>query len=276
MLPKLGPTDLTIGEIPRQLGQNSQISREIAFSLSLPPPHRVSMKIMKTAFLTALCASWLACGVALCAGAPAEEYRSPPFLMPDLKPPEFPERTFNIVDYGAVPDGKTKNTVAFAKAIAACNQAGGGRVVVTAGTWYTGPIIFKSNVDLHLEKGAVVSFSSDPVDYAPSVFASLGRARPGLICNNEGQNIALTGDGEFQGNGQPWWKPVTEKKKLKLKRDPRVSTIPAEFSFIDPGTGKQGDHRPPHFRLVQQQHQSSYRRGDLSRWPHLHGASERL
>ena len=88
-------------------------------------------------------------------------------------------KTFNIADYGAVPDGKTKNTAAFAKAIAACNQAGGGRVIVPAGTWFTGPIIFKSKVNLHLEKGAVVSFSSDPVDYAPSVFASLGRARPG-------------------------------------------------------------------------------------------------
>ena len=168
----------------------------------------------------------------------AEEARTPPFPMPELKAPRFPDKTFSILDFGAVPDGKTKNTVAFAQAIAACNQAGGGRVVVPAGTWFTGPIIFRSNVDLHLEKGAVVSFSSDPVDYAPSVFTSLGRARPGLICNNEGQNIALTGEGEFQGNGQPWWKPVTEKKKLKLKRDPRVSTIPAEFSFIDPGTGK--------------------------------------
>jgi len=142
---------------------------------------------------------------------------------------------------------KDKNTVAFAKAIAACNQAGGGRILVPAGTWFTGPIIFKSNVELHLEKGAVVSFSSDPVDYAPSVFASLGRARPGLICNNGGQNIALTGEGEFLGNGQPWWKPVAEKKKLKLKRDPRVSTIPAEFSFTDPGTGRKATIGRPTF-----------------------------
>jgi polygalacturonase len=195
----------------------------------------------------ALCATFLACGSAPCVGAPAEKQRTPPFPMPDLKAPVFPGKTFNIADYGAVPDGKTRNSAAFAKAIAACDRAGGGRVVVPAGTWFTGPIIFKSNVDLHLEKGAVVSFSSDPVDYAPSVFASLGRARPGLICNNEGRNIALTGEGEFQGNGQPWWKPVTEKKNLKLKRDPRVSTIPAEFSFVDPGTGRKATISRPTF-----------------------------
>ena len=171
----------------------------------------------------------------------------PPFPMPELAAPVFPEKQFKLTDYGAVPDGKTKNTEAFAKAIAACNQAGGGRVIVPAGTWFTGPIIMKSQVNLHLEKGAVVSFSSEPVDYAPSVFASLGGARPGLICNNRGENIALSGEGEFIGNGQPWWKPVAEKKALKLKRDPRVSTIPAEFSFIDPATGKKATIGRPTF-----------------------------
>jgi polygalacturonase len=175
------------------------------------------------------------------------EYRKPPFPMPDLKPPQFSTKSWNIADFGAVPDGKTKNTEAFAKAIAECNQAGGGQVVVPAGTWFTGPIIMKSRVNLHLEKGAVVSFSSEPVDYAPSVFVSLGRARPGLICNNHGENIALTGEGEFVGNGAPWWKPVADKKALKLKKDPRVSTIPAEFTFTDPGTGKSATISRPTF-----------------------------
>ena len=67
-------------------------------------------------------------------GLNAAESLQPPFPMPELKPPVFPNKTWNIADFGAVPDGKTKNTAAFAKAIAACNQAGGGRVLVPAGT----------------------------------------------------------------------------------------------------------------------------------------------
>lgn len=178
-------------------------------------------------------------------------YPEPPFPMPKLVAPVFPQVDFNITNYGAVPDGKTKNTVAFAKAISACNKVGGGRVIVPAGTWFTGPIIMQSHVNLHLEKGAVVSFSSEPSDYAPSVFAGLGKARPGLICNNQGEDIALTGEGEFIGNGQPWWKPVQEKiagrRKLKIKSDPHVSTIPSSFSFIDPGTGKRATIGRPTF-----------------------------
>ena len=68
---------------------------------------------------------------------------------------------FSIVEYGAVGDGKTKNTDAFARAIAACGVAGGGRIIVPPGTWLTGPIELKSNIDLHLETGATVLFSRD-------------------------------------------------------------------------------------------------------------------
>ena len=182
---------------------------------------------------------------------PPGGYLKPPFPMPELVAPVFPKAEFKITDYGAVADGKTKNTAAFAQAIATCNRAGGGRVIVPPGTWFTGPIILKSHVNLHLEKGAVVSFSSEPVDYAPSIFAALGKARSGLICNNKGENIALSGEGEFIGNGAPWWKPVLEKiaerKRLKVKSDPRVSTVPSSFSFIDPGTGKKATIGRPTF-----------------------------
>lgn len=190
--------------------------------------------------LTAVAVACLALGAkeAKAVSESADNYPKPPFPMPELRMPVFPDRTFSVADCGAVGDGKTKNTDAFAKAIAACNQAGGGSVVVPAGNWFTGPIILRSRVNLHLAKGAVVSFSSEPVDYAPSVFAFLRGQRPGLICNDRCENFALSGEGEFVGNGEPWWKPVAEKKKLKLKKDPRVSTIPAEFSFIDPGTGR--------------------------------------
>jgi polygalacturonase len=79
-----------------------------------------------------------------------------PFRTPDVTPPRFPNKTFRITNYGAVGEWHTKNTEAFARAIKACVDAGGGRVVVPAGLWLTGPIELKSNLNLHLEQGVVV------------------------------------------------------------------------------------------------------------------------
>src|SRR5262245_16520118 len=94
-----------------------------------------------------------------------------PFKMPVVTQPEFPDKKFPITDFGAIGDGQTLNTAAFEKAISACSAAGGGHVVVPAGAWLTGPIQLKSNVDLHVEKGGLVFFTSDHTQY-PIVKAS--------------------------------------------------------------------------------------------------------
>ncbi len=207
---------------------------------------------MKTTTKIKLIAVVFATRLAAFAGAPEVTGDLPlPFAMPDLVAPAFPDQSFNITNFGAVADGKTKNTAAFAEAIEACSKAGGGSVIVPAGTWFTGPIILQSHVNLHLDHGAIVSFSSDPNDYAPSVFAGIGHARPGLICNNEGEDIALTGDGEFIGNGQLWWQPVVkkaaERKMLKIQPDPHVSTIPSSYNYVDARTGEKGKIGRPTF-----------------------------
>jgi polygalacturonase/pectin methylesterase-like acyl-CoA thioesterase len=119
--------------------------------------------------------------------------------------PQFPDQTFNIKDYGAVGDGTTKNTDAFAKAITDCNQAGGGIVDVPAGIWLTGPIQLKSNVNLHLEKGAEILFSSNYNDYLS------GTTYQYLLSSNGASNIAITGDGVIDGQGQ-YWRPVKQSK----------------------------------------------------------------
>src|SRR5690606_41610270 len=75
--------------------------------------------------------------------------------------PTFPDRQFDVRTYGAINDGTTDNSEAFAKAIAACHEAGGGRVVVPAGRYLTGPIHLKSNVNLHLEPESRILFRSE-------------------------------------------------------------------------------------------------------------------
>ena len=138
-----------------------------------------------------------------------------PFGMPEIKVPQFPDAAFNIIDYGAVGDGQTKNTKAFGDAIKACVEAGGGRVVVPAGMWLTGAIELKSNLDLHLEQGAVIQFSEDYDDYP--LIQSTWEGRPRVQCMsplyaNGLENIAITGQGIIDGAGQAW-RPV---KKFKM------------------------------------------------------------
>ena len=83
----------------------------------------------------------------------------------------FKDRDFSIADFGAKPDG-TLCTDAFARAMAACENAGGGRVVVPAGKWFSGAIRLRSNCELRLAEGAEIVFSQNPKDYLPAVHTS--------------------------------------------------------------------------------------------------------
>lgn len=134
---------------------------------------------------------------------------------PEILLPSFPDKQFNIVDFGAAGDGKTMNTKAIAKAIAACAKAGGGKVVIPAGIWLTGPIQLQSNINLHVERGALVIFSPNRMDYP--LIETWYEGRPEYRCmspifGENLENIAITGDGVFDGSGEVW-RPV---KKFKL------------------------------------------------------------
>ena len=130
-----------------------------------------------------------------------------PFEMPELKPFAYPARTFSIADFGAKPDG-TKCTAAIAAAMAACNAAGGGHVVVPAGTWTTGPIHLKSNCDLHLDRDATLAFTDEPADYLPAVHTTW----EGVECLNYSpllyaygcENVAITGQGLIAPKMDRW------------------------------------------------------------------------
>ncbi len=141
-----------------------------------------------------------------------------PFPMEPITECVFPDRDFYITDYGAVSVGAETNTAAIAAAIADCNACGGGRVVVPSGIWLTGAIHLKSNVNLHLEEGAVLCFTDDPADYLPAVLTSW----EGMECYNYSpliyaincENIAITGTGTLSPNMENWekWYPRTDSR----------------------------------------------------------------
>jgi polygalacturonase len=132
-------------------------------------------------------------------------------ILARIKAPVFPNRDFNVTQYRADSDGKKLSTDAIAQAISACSAAGGGRVVVPAGAFMTGAIHLKSNVNLHLEKGATLRFSRDPKHYLPVVYSRF----EGTECMNyspfiyafDQTNIAITGEGTLDGQAdcEHWW-----------------------------------------------------------------------
>lgn len=132
-------------------------------------------------------------------------------IISKMQPPRFPNRVFNITNYGAIGDGKTICTSAIAKAIVACASAGGGRVIIPEGKFLTGPIHLKSKVDLHLADGAYLTFSTKATDYLPLVYTrwegvELMNYSP-LIYAFGQHDIAITGNGTLNGNAsaQAWW-----------------------------------------------------------------------
>ncbi|WP_413062883.1 glycoside hydrolase family 28 protein [Siminovitchia sp. 179-K 8D1 HS] len=134
-----------------------------------------------------------------------------PKILENIKKPVFPDRDFYIDDFGAVNDGLTKSTEAINQAISKAHEAGGGRVVVPKGTYLTGAIYLKSNVNLYLEEGAVLKFSQDPKDYLPLVKTrwegvELYNYSP-LIYSFGEENIAISGKGTLDGqaDNEHWW-----------------------------------------------------------------------
>lgn len=141
-------------------------------------------------------------------------YEGLPFEMPILDRPVFPANNLSIVDFGGVPDGATLNTAAFAKAMDALSKKGGGTLTVPSGIWYTGPIVFQSNINLHLEKGALILFSSDFNLYplVHTVFEGLDTRRcQSPISGRNLNNIAITGEGSINGSGDAW-RPLKKSK----------------------------------------------------------------
>jgi polygalacturonase len=119
-----------------------------------------------------------------------------------------PPALYNVADYGAVADGRTKDTAAIARAVAACAAAGGGTVCFPAGRYLTGAIILESNITLWLEAGSELLYSPDPSDspLVPSRWESTNAyTHAPLIYANGKSNVAVVGRGVINGQGRNWW-----------------------------------------------------------------------
>ncbi len=124
-----------------------------------------------------------------------------------IKEPVIPNHSVKLTDFGAVSGGQVLNTKAFADAIEALTQKGGGKLIIPAGIWLTGPIILKSNLELHAEKGALIKFTPDKSLYplVETSFEGLNTWRCiSPIYGKNLENIAFTGSGVWDGSGEVW------------------------------------------------------------------------
>jgi polygalacturonase len=164
-------------------------------------------------------------------------------IVADTTLPTFPDVTFKVADYGAKNDGKTDNTAAFKSAVEACSAAGGGTVLVPSGTYMTGAIYLKSNVNLKLD-GATLKFSNDA-----SKFPTVLTRYEGIECMNRSpmiyahkeSNIALTGNGTLDGAATSSWNKGSDRAWLEtqLSKPPEQRIVPGSghnmrSAFVEP------------------------------------------
>ncbi|WP_183558978.1 glycoside hydrolase family 28 protein [Mucilaginibacter sp. SP1R1] len=127
--------------------------------------------------------------------------------LPQVSRPVFKKDTFNVLSYGAKPDGQSLNTVSINTAIAACSTKGGGVVLIPQGFWLTGPLVLKSNVNLHVSRAALLQFTDDKSQYKlvkGNYEGHVAVRNESPISGTDLVNIAITGDGIIDGRGEVW------------------------------------------------------------------------
>ncbi|HKK63142.1 MAG TPA: glycoside hydrolase family 28 protein, partial [Bacteroidales bacterium] len=185
-------------------------------------------------------------------------------ILARINPPSFPDNTVKLTEFGGKGDATTDNRPFFEKAITTLAEKGGGKLIVSPGTyWVDGPIVMKSNIHIEIQKNAIIRFSSDTASYTPLV----KQRWEGTVCYNYSPfirghnltNIALTGEGTIDGAGGDWsrsWKTKQDADK-KILRQMGHETIPDEHrvfgnGFLDlDGDGNDdgyGDGKPHYLR----------------------------
>lgn len=140
-------------------------------------------------------------------------YQNLPCAVEEVKEVVIPEYTVTLTDFGAVGDGKTDCSEAFAAALKHLKKQGGGHLVVPNGTWLTGPIKLISNFDLHLEPQATILFSTNKELYVQKNDSLRDGSKKCNACvyGSKLENVAITGYGTLDGQGF-YWRPIKQKK----------------------------------------------------------------
>lgn len=144
-------------------------------------------------------------------GGAGDPWAEVPAILARIPALVFPARDYAVTAYGAVGDGRADDHAALQRALAACADQGGGRVVVPPGKYLTGPLRLRSRVNLHLCAGATLRFVTDSCRYLPPVLTRWeGVECMGLspfIYAHAQQQVAVTGDGTLDGQAGPgrWW-----------------------------------------------------------------------
>ncbi len=150
----------------------------------------------------------------------------------NIKAPIFADRSYNVLHFGAQKGGVKDSRAAINAAITKCSEEGGGKVIIPTGKYFIkGPLILKSNVNLHLSDGTELIFSHDEKDYLPAVLTrwegtEVFNYSP-LIYAYQVENIAITGKGILNGQGSKniaTWKPNQKNDQALIRKMGREGT----------------------------------------------------
>ncbi|OOG74139.1 glycoside hydrolase family 28 protein [Flavobacterium sp. A45] len=179
--------------------------------------------IPKTFFILACALSFSSISCAQTKEQSKDVWKKMQSIVNMVKYPSFQNKTFNILSYGAKADGQSDNTEAIKKTIQECNKQGGGMVLVPKGKYLSHAIHLEDNVNLHLEEGAEILFSTNPKDYYPLVHTSFEGTEymnySPLVYTYKKKNVAITGKGTLNGqaNNENWW-PWCSKEEYGWKK----------------------------------------------------------
>ena len=169
----------------------------------------------------------------------------------DVKLPAFVDRIVYVDNYGARPycytiEDASRNADAINRAINYISEKGGGTVVIPEGIWFTAPIEIKSDVELRIEKNAILKFSKD-IDQYPLIITNYEgqeciRAKSPITAENA-INIGITGGGVIDGSGDLWrpvkqfkltdrqWEALMKKSQYTIDTKEGGIWMPTESSF---------------------------------------------
>ena len=169
----------------------------------------------------------------------------------DVKLPAFVDRIVYVDNYGARPycytiEDASRNADAINRAINYISEKGGGTVVIPEGIWFTAPIEIKSDVELRIEKNAILKFSKD-IDQYPLIITNYEgqeciRAKSPITAENA-INIGITGGGVIDGSGDLWrpvkqfkmterqWQELMKKSQYTIDTKEGGIWMPTESSF---------------------------------------------